>query len=93
MSLMYTDIRGTDMLALKELAGKVGISGIHTYELPTVPCMKGPASVVEVRDPAKAAQVIAEMLNGPRPTVTVLNGSGQAGVARTVSEKIDVTAV
>ena len=91
MSLMYTDIGGADMLALKELADKVGMAGIQTCDLPTVPCMKGAASVVEVRDPEKAAQVIAEVLNGPRPTVTVLNGSGQPGVARTVSEKIDVT--
>ena len=67
------------------------MAGIQTCELPTVPCMKGPASVVEVRDPEKAAQVIAEVLNGPRPTVTVLNGSGQPGIARTVSEKIDAT--
>ena len=91
MSLMYTDIHGTDMLALKDLADKVGMSGIQTCELPTVACMKGAASVVEVRDTEQAAQVIGEMLNGPRPTVTVLNGSGQPGIGRTVSEKIDAS--
>ncbi len=89
MHLMYTDINGADMLALKELADKVGMNGIHSAQLPTVPCYKGSASVVEVRDPDKAAQVIAETLNGPRPTVTILNGSGQVGLARTVSEQID----
>ena len=90
MGLMYTNINGSDMLALKELADKVGMSGIQTAQLPTVPTMKGAAAVVEVRDTAAAAQVISEILNGPRPTVTVLNGSGQTGVARTVSEQIDI---
>jgi len=89
MGLMLTDLSGSDLLALKELSEKVSIGKL---QIPTVPTYKGAASVVEVKDTAAAAQVINEALNGPRPTVTVLNGTGQSGMARTVSEYIDIKA-
>lgn len=89
LSMMKTDLSGSEILALKQVADKVGMSGIHSATLPTVPTTKGAASVVEVEDPDAAAQVISEVLNGPRPTVTVLNGSGQSGLARAVGEQID----
>lgn len=89
MRMLKTDIKESDLLAMKRLVGTVGMEGIYTAQLPTVPCYKGRASVVEVDDPAGAAQTIAEVLHGPRPTVMVLNGSGESGLARTVSDSID----
>jgi LCP family protein required for cell wall assembly len=89
MKMMVTDIDQQDVWALKRIIEKVGIAGIHTMQLPTVPCYKGRASVVEVQDQQAAAQVIGDLLNGPRPTVLVLNGARRGRLAGQVSELLD----
>jgi LCP family protein required for cell wall assembly len=89
MSMMVTDIAKTDIIALKRIVDQVGTAGIHTLTLPTVPCHKGAASVVEVQDTRAAAQTIGELFTGPRPTVTVLNGSGRPGMGGEVGDALD----
>ncbi len=66
MQMVSTDISGADFLALADLTHKVGMNGIRMAVLPTVPTHKSAAAVLEVRDTAKAALVINEVLNGPR---------------------------
>ncbi len=90
MSAMITNLTVHDVQGLKKLADKIGNAGITKLEIPTVPTTKGLASVVEVQDPEAASQVIGELLDGPRPTVTVLNGSPHTGLAREVRDAIDV---
>jgi LCP family protein required for cell wall assembly len=89
MRMLVTDISLADMHAIKRLLTTVGMDGIHTATLPTVPTRKGRAQVVEVEDRQAAAQTVCETLEGPRPTVLVLNGSGQVGLAGEVSAVLD----
>ncbi len=89
MKMMVTNLRPNDMLALKHVVGQIGLAGMYSVQLPTTPVTKGRASAVEVDDPDAAAQVVNEVLNGPRPTVMVLNGSGKPRLARDVRDQID----
>lgn len=88
MSMMKTDIAESDMLALKRIVDNIGVAGIYTATLPSEPSRVGEASVVAVKE-EEAALAVKEVLNGPRPTVVVLNGSGQVGLASDIREKID----
>ncbi|MHB9133637.1 MAG: LCP family protein [Armatimonadota bacterium] len=89
MSMLRTDIKKTDLLALKHVADQLGMDGIFSAQLPVECTRKGAAEVVEIQDEEAAKQVVSEVLTGPRPTVVVLNGTGEAGVGKTVSEMID----
>lgn len=91
MSMLKTDINEHDLLTIKCIIEQVGIEGIHSLQLPTVPTRKGRAQVVEVDDREAAAQTIAELLHGPRTTVVVLNGSQRTGLAKNVCDNIDNT--
>jgi len=90
-SMLKTDLTLNDIRAIKRIAGTLGMEGIHSIQLPTTPSWKGRASVVEVTDLAAAQQAISDVLNGPRPTVVVVNASGRRNLGRAVSEKIDST--
>lgn len=92
MDMLSTDLSANDVIAMKKLVDKVGMNGIQSAQLPTVPTLRGAAQVVEVQDRVAAAQVIDDMLYGPRTTVVVLNGSQQQGLARDVREHIDAAA-
>jgi LCP family protein required for cell wall assembly len=89
MSLIKTDVPEEDLLALKRIVDGIGMAGIHAATLPTVPIKKGRADVVEVQDVALAQQTMKEVLHGPRPTVVVLNGSGQVGLAGDVRDQVN----
>lgn len=90
LSMVSTDLSANDAQALKALFGKLGgMDGIQSVELPTVPTMKGAASVVEIRDRAAAEEAASELFDGPRPTVLVLNGTKRSGLARDVRDAID----
>ncbi|HEY3417070.1 MAG TPA: LCP family protein, partial [Armatimonadota bacterium] len=91
MGMLKTNIKKSDLLALKRIMGQVGFDGIYTVQLPTVPVYHGAASVVEVQDEEAAIQTINDMQNGPRPTVIVLNGSTRLGLANDVRESLDKT--
>ncbi|HEX2948509.1 MAG TPA: LytR C-terminal domain-containing protein, partial [Armatimonadota bacterium] len=88
MDMVITDLKVNDALAVKQLVEKVGIDGIQTATLPTVPTKKGRADVVEVEDREQATQIINDLLHGQRPTVAVINGTRRSGLARDVSEAI-----
>ncbi|MHB0936137.1 MAG: LCP family protein [Armatimonadota bacterium] len=90
-SMLKTDLTLNDIRAIKRVASTLGMEGIHTVQLPTQSGWKGRAAVEEVTDYAAAQQAISDLLNGPRPTVVVVNGSGKRNLARAVSEKIDST--
>lgn len=90
VEMLKTDIADTDLLALKHLGDQLGIDNVYATTLPTVPTHKGLADVVEVQDPVAAARTVKEVLHGPRPTVVVLNGSGQSGLANDVRDQVDV---
>lgn len=92
MSMMKTDLKGSDLLALKHTVDKIGMAGMQTLLLPTVATYEGKASVVKIEDEAAATQVVMDVLNGPRPTVAVVNATGRTGVARDVRAQIDATA-
>jgi hypothetical protein len=47
---------------------------------------------VEVDDRDAAAQTLRDVINGPRPTVAVVNATKRTGIARDASEHIDATA-
>jgi LCP family protein required for cell wall assembly len=89
LGMVRTDIRASDLLALKRIVDKIGMNGIFAAMLPTVPDTKGAASVVVVDDPEAAAQVVKDVLHGPRTTVVVLNGSGQVGLAGEVRDEVN----
>jgi len=89
--MLKTDLTLNDIRAIKRIAGGLGMEGIHTVQLPTEPGWKGRASVVEVTDFAAAQRAIDDVLNGARPTVVVLNGSGKRSLGRDVSDKLDST--
>jgi LCP family protein required for cell wall assembly len=89
LGMLRTDLTVPNVVDLKEVMGKVGMSGIISLTLPTVPVRKGKAEVLEVRDRAAAALTIGELVNGPRPTVVVLNGAGKAVNTRDVVARID----
>ncbi|MHB9026887.1 MAG: LCP family protein [Armatimonadota bacterium] len=91
MGMLKTDIKKSDLLALKRIVDKIGFDGMYTTQLPTVPVYKGKASVVEVQDIDAAIQTVNDLLNGPRPTVIVLNGSSRFGLANDVKETVDET--
>lgn len=91
MTMLKTDIREHDIVAVKDILSQVGVEGIHAMQLPTVPVTKGRAMVVEVQDTDAASQTIAELLHGPRTTVAVLNGSERRGLAQDVRDVIDAT--
>jgi hypothetical protein len=91
MGMIRTDIPEEDMLAVKRIVEQVGVAGIHSATLPTVPTKKGRADVVEIEDYALARQTVSEVLHGTRPTVVVLNGSGLNGLAGEVREQVDPT--
>jgi hypothetical protein len=67
------------------------MNGLQTAQLPTVPTRKGRAEVVEVEDREAAAQTLRDVLNGPRTTVAVINGTERTGIAREAGDKIDVS--
>ena len=90
-SMLKTDLALNDIRAIKRIASTLGMEGIHTIQLPTRSGWQGRAAVEEVVDFAAAQQAISDLLNGPRPTVVVVNGSGRRSLARAVSEKIDST--
>jgi len=87
--MLKTDLTLNDIRGIKHIAGTLGMEGIHTVQLPTEPNSKGRASVVEVTDFTAAQLAIDDVLNGPRPTVVVLNGSGKRSLGRAVTEKLD----
>jgi len=87
--MLVTDLTLNDIRAIKRITGTLDMEGIHTVVLPTEPSWKGRASVVEVTNLAAAQLAINDVLNGPRPTVVVLNGSGLRNLGRNVSEQID----
>lgn len=89
MEWMRTDIPLGDLAALKNLVDTVGMDGLEASVLPTVPEMEGAASVVKVQDRVMAAQTVNDLLYGPRPTVIVLNGTTQSGLADDVRDVID----
>ena len=88
LSMMKTNLSINDLLALRHVVNVIGMRGIYSVQLPTVPSMKGKASVVEVQDPDAAAKVIHEVLHGPRATVQVLDGTGK-NAGRKIRERID----
>jgi len=90
LSMMKTDLTLTDMMAMEKIARLVGMSGMQSATLPTTPTHKGHADVVVVDDPEAAAQTVNDALHGPRPTVAIINGSGHTGLAREVSDQLDV---
>jgi len=87
--MLITDLTLNDIRAIKRIAGTLGMEGIYTVQLPTTSDTKNRASVEEVTDLAAAQLAIYDVLNGPRPTVVVLNGSGKRSLGRVVSEKLD----
>lgn len=89
MSLMVTNMSINDIKTMKTLAGTLGMEGLHTVQLPTEPDRRGAASVVVINDEEAARQAVCEVLNGPRTTVVVLNGSGNRNLGREVSELLD----
>lgn len=92
MDMVITDLTVNDALEIKRLVAKVGMDGIYSATLPTVPTTRGKAMVVEVEDRELATQTIHDVLDGARPTVAVLNGSARTGIAKTISEQIDAGA-
>lgn len=90
-SMLKTDLTLNDIRAIKRVASTLGMEGIHSIQLPTQSGWKGRAAVEEVVDYAAAQQAISDVLNGPRPTVVVVNASGRRNLGRAVTEKIDST--
>lgn len=90
LEMTVTDLSAIDALAVKNLLAKVGLDGIQTAQLPTVPTFKGAASVVEVQDTEEAGRVIRECFHGPRPTIAIINGTKHGGVAHDVTDLINL---
>ncbi len=92
MNNMVTDIELSDVLKLKDTIGALGMQNITSQQLPTVPQRVGEASVVVIKQPAVAAQVVSEVLYGTniRPTVTVFNGSGRNIAPEDLAKRIDL---
>jgi len=89
--MTYSNMSPNDILAIKQLADNIGMDGIQMLTLPTVPTFKGAASVVEIQDPIAAAGTIHDVLNGPRVTVAIANGSKHFGLARAANAQLDAT--
>jgi len=89
MEMMVTNLSLNDLKAIKRIAGEVGMEGLHTVQLPTEPDTVGAASVVQINDPDAARLAVAEVLNGPRTTVVVLNGTGKRRVGQQVRDALD----
>ncbi|MEI7833199.1 MAG: LCP family protein [bacterium] len=92
MNNMVTDIELSDVLKLKDTIAALGMQNITSQQLPTVPQRVGEASVVVIKEPAVAAQVISEVLYGThiRPTVTVFNGTGRNIAPEDLAKRIDL---
>ncbi len=92
MNNLVTDIELSDVLALKSTITTIGMQNITSQQLPTVPQRVGEASVVVIKAPAVAAQVVSEVLYGThiRPTVTVYNGSGRNIALEDLAKRIDL---
>ena len=91
MDLAYTDpvIEVNDVLGLKRLIDTIGMDGIESVTLPTVPTQRGAAQVVEVLDKEAAYLAMLEFTQGVRPTVTILNGTDEAGLGKAVSDQLN----
>ena len=91
MEMVYCDpnIEINDVLGIKQLINKIGMEGIESLTIPTVPTEKGAAQVVEVLDRQAAFMAMQEFNLGIRPTVTILNGTGVPKFAQSISEMID----
>lgn len=92
MNNLVTDIELSDVLALKSTITTIGMQNITSQQLPTIPERVGPMSVVMIKQPAFASQVVSEVLYGTniRPTVTVYNGSGRNIAPEDLAKSIDL---
>ena len=90
LKMTYTNLEANDILGIKQVADAVGMDGMQMLTLPTTPTFKGAASVVEIQDPVAAAGAIRDVLNGPRVTVALVNGTKHFGLARQANDEVDV---
>jgi LCP family protein required for cell wall assembly len=93
MEMMYTNLSLNDMLSLKDLISGVGMADIdaNSFTLPTHPERIGGAAVVVVNGPEDVEPVLKDFLDGPRPTIVLLNGTKTAGQTKKIEELIDST--
>ncbi len=93
MDMMYTNLALNDMLALKDLVADIGKADIdaNSFTLPTTPVRINGASVVQVNAPEEVQPILRDFLDGPRPTVVLLNGTKTLGQTKKVEELIDST--
>ncbi len=91
MEMMYTNLSLNDMLALKDLMSEIGMADIdaNSFTLPTHPDTIGGASVVQVNAPEEVQPILRDFIDGPRPTIVLLNGSKTVGQASDVEKLID----
>ncbi|MEI6519451.1 MAG: LCP family protein [bacterium] len=93
MDMMYSNLALNDMLAMKDLVSQIGMADIdaNSFTLPTTPTRIGGASVVQVNAPEEVQPVLKDFLDGPRPTIVVLNGSKTPDQTKKIKDLIDST--